>query len=82
VHAPGLPSIPISLGSVALTIVAIVITVFALIRSLQRGRIMWFLAILVTGPLGAVAYWLVSSFSDVSGPGRSVSSWPPRRRPR
>ncbi len=77
-HVPGLPAIPISLGSITLTIVAVVITVFAFIRALQRGRILWLLLILVTGPFGAVAYWLVSSFSDLSGPGRSVSNWPPR----
>jgi len=70
----------LSLTSPIIIIGAAVITVFAFIRALQRGRSLWVVIILVTGPFGAIAYWFASSFTDLSGPGRSVSNWPPRRR--
>ncbi len=77
-----LPGVSLSLGWTVLAMGAVVITVFAFIRALMRGRMLWLLIILVTGPFGAVAYWLVSGLSDTSGPGGNVSSWPPGRRPR
>ncbi len=70
------------LGWAVLPIGAAIITVFAFIRALRRRRMLWLLIILVTGPFGAVAYWLVSGLSDTSGPGGNVSSWPPHPRPR
>ena len=77
----GVPTPPLhAFASPIVIVFAIVITVFALVRALLRGRTLWVVIILATGPFGAIAYWIASSLSDMSGPGGSVSNWPPRPR--